>query len=91
VIVSLNGTFDPVAPVYALQRELDVHLRQPSQDVFSRRLGALEFERGILVREAPDRVEYLLLFAARLRPDRERRGRLRQLHRLEGHLPVRLA
>ena len=67
-----------------------MHLRQPCEDVLARRLGALELERGVLVDHAPYRVEDLLLLAARLRPDREGRGRLGQLYRLEEHLLIRL-
>src|SRR5918999_106712 len=81
----------PVTVLYALEGELDVHLREPGQDLLARRLGALQLERGVLVGDALYRVEDLLLLAAGLGPHRERRGRLRQLHRLEGHLPPRLA
>jgi hypothetical protein len=68
-----------------------VHLRQAGQDVLPRRLGALELERRILVHHALYRVEDLLLLAARLRPDRERRRRLRQFYGWENHLLIGLA
>jgi hypothetical protein len=67
---------DPVAMLYALQRELDVHLGKSRQDVLARRLGALQLERGILIDHAPYRVEDLLFLTARLGTDGERRRRL---------------
>src|SRR5215218_6565747 len=82
---------DPVAMLYALQRELDVHLGKSRQDVLARRLGALQLERGILIDHAPYRVEDLLFLTARLGTDGERRRRLGKLHRLEGHRPLGLA
>jgi hypothetical protein len=77
--------------LYALQRELDVHLGKSGQDVLARRLGALQLERGILIDHAPYRVEDLLFLAAGLGTDRERRRRLGKLDRLEGHRSLGLA
>src|ERR687898_234865 len=76
---------DPVAMLYALQRELDVHLGKPGQDVLARSLGALQLERGILIDHAPYRVEDLLFLTARLGADSERRRWFGKLDRLERH------
>ena len=75
---------DPVAAVDALNGELHVHLREPREDVLPRLLRTLQQEGWILVGDLADGLEDLLFLAARLRPDGERRGRLRQLHRREG-------
>src|SRR5215210_6468560 len=82
---------DPVAVLYALQRELDVHLGEPGKDVLTRRLGAFQLERGVLIDHAPYRVEDFLFLAARLGADGERRRRLGKLDRLEGHRALGLA
>src|SRR5215204_3233301 len=82
---------DPVAMLYALQRELDVHLGKSRQDVLARRLGALQLERRILIDHAPYRVEDLLFLAACLGADSERRRRLGKLDRFERHRLLGLA
>jgi hypothetical protein len=69
----------------ALQRQLDVHLREAGEDVFAGGLRALQAERGVLVHDAPYGLEDFLFLATRLRPDRERRRRLGELDRLEGY------
>src|SRR5688500_12866220 len=82
---------DPVAVLNALQREFDVHLGEPGQDVLARRLGALQLERGILIDQAPYRVEDLLFLTACLGADSERRRRLGKLDRFERYRLLGLA
>src|ERR671910_1893079 len=82
---------DPVAMLYALQRELDVHLGKPGQDVLARSLGALQLERGVLIDHAPYRLEDLLFLTTRLGPYSERRSRLGKLDGLERHRLLGLA
>src|SRR5918995_837909 len=82
---------DPVAVLDALQRELDVHLGEPGQDVLARSLGALQLERRILIDHAPYRVEDLLLLTACLGADSEGRRRLGKLDRFERHRLLGLA
>src|SRR5215203_150645 len=82
---------DPVAVLYALQRELDVHLGEAGQYVLPRRLRALQLERGVLIDHAPDLVEDFFFLSARFGADGERRRRLGKFDRLEGHRPLGLA
>ena len=61
-----------------LERDLDVHLAHPGEDLLARLLVAAEPERRILLREATDRGRDLLLVAFRLGRDREAHDGLRE-------------
>ena len=62
---------DAEAPLRALERDLDVHLAHPGEDLLARLLVATQAQRRILLGEATDRGRDLLLVALRLRRDRE--------------------
>ena len=67
---------DAEAPLRALERDLDVHLAHPGEDLLPGLLVAAETQRRILLREAANRRRDLLLVALRLRRDREAHDRL---------------
>ena len=75
---------DAEAPLGALERDLDVHLAHPGEDLLARLLVAAQAERRILLGEPPDRGRDLLLVALRLRRDREAHDGLREAE--VGHL-----
>ncbi len=64
--------------VQPVDRDLDVHLREPGQELLAGLVVAPEHERGILLGEAAKRGCHLLFVALRLGRDRKAHDRLRK-------------
>ena len=69
---------DAEAPLGALERDLDVHLAHPGEDLLAGLRIAAQPERRVLLGEPADRRRHLLLVALDLRRDREAHHRLRE-------------
>ena len=72
---------DAEAALEPLDRHLDVHLREPAEELLAGLLVAAEVERRVLLGQAPERGRHLLLVALGLRLDREAHHRLREVER----------
>ena len=80
---------DAEAALGALERDLDVHLAHPGEDLLPGLLVAAEVERRILLGQPPDRRRHLLLVALDLRRHREAHHRLGEADL--GHVGLDLA
>ena len=83
----LELDLDAEARAQPLDDHLDVHLRETGDDLLAGLLVAVQIDRRILLLEAPERCEDLVLVSLALGLDRERHHRrrqpdLRHLHRL---------
>ena len=75
----LQRDLDAEAVAQAVDDHLDVHLREPGDDLLAGLLIAVQVDRRILLLQAAQRGEHLLLVPPALRLDRERHHRRRQL------------
>ena len=80
----LQRDLDAEALAQAVDDHLDVHLREAGDDLLAGLLVAVQVDRRILLLQAAQRGEHLLLVAPALGLDRERHHRRGQLQR--GHL-----
>src|SRR6476646_2791952 len=67
---------DVEAALQTVDRDLDLHLRQPGDELLAGLRVAPERDRRVFLREAPQAGRHLLLVALRLRRDREAHDRL---------------
>ncbi len=72
---------DAEAPVEAVDRDLDVDLREASEELLPGLVVAAQDEGRILLGKAPERGRHLLFVALGLRRDREAHHRLREIER----------
>ena len=76
------------AALHPVDDHLDVDLGEPGDDLLARLLVAVDVERRVLLLEAADRADRLLLVALRLRLEGERHHRRGQVERRERDLRV---
>ncbi len=79
----LEGDLGAEAVLHAVHDHLDVHLREPGDDLLAGLRVAVEVDRRVLLLEAAHRGADLVLVALRLRLDRERHHGAGQAERRE--------
>ncbi len=75
----LQRDLDAEALAQPVDDHLDVHLREPGDDLLAGLLVAVQVDRRVLLLQAPQRGEHLVLVAPALGLDRERHHRRGQL------------